>query len=469
MSPMRVLLVGAGGREHAIGAALHRSEAQLFVAAPTVNPGLKRLAQEYYTANVEDGPAIVARARQCRAQLAVLGPDASIAAGVADSLRQAGIPTLGPGQQAARLESSKAFAREFLARNGITATPTFRIVKAPGELDSALSAFSGEKFVIKPTGLTGGKGVLVGGIDFPTAADGKSRALAMLAESHGQPIVLEERLEGEEFSLMAFVDGKRVVPMPLVKDYKRALDGDLGGNTGGMGSFSTRDHLLPFIPASDRDTAVHVMEQTVAALHKEGMDYRGILYGGFLSTARGPQLLEYNARFGDPEALNVLTIYEGTDFAPLLLSVAEGETRDVFVRFRRRATVVKYLAPPGYGATSVPGGELQIDEATLARNAVTVYYGSVTPGSRAGSVVMGTSRAIALVGEGSSLKDALNRVEEGIPFVRGEFSQRHDIANAIDVTKRVTRMNSLRGIEPKPQGLVDNHTRSGPQPPQVFG
>jgi phosphoribosylamine--glycine ligase len=469
MSQIRVLLVGAGGREHALGEALHRSEAQLYVAAPTVNPGLKRRATEYFNVSVEDGASITARARQVGAQLAVLGPDAAVASGVGDTLRAAGIPTVGPGREAAQIESSKAFAREFLARNGIQETPRFRIVRSAGDVEAAMADFGDTPLVVKPSGLTGGKGVLVAGVDFASTEEGRKLAKDLL-QSTGQPVVLEERLEGEEFSLMAFVDGARVYPMPLVKDYKRALDGDLGGNTGGMGSFSTRDHLLPYVTASDRDQAVSVMERTVSAMRKEGLDYRGVLYGGFMATAHGPVLLEYNARFGDPEALNVLTVYDGTDFAPLLLSLAEGHLRTTFLQFRRRATVVKYLAPPGYGASPSPGGTLTVDEATLARNAITLYYGSVTPGPKPGTVVMGTSRAIALVGEASSLREALGRVEEGLASVRGDYAMRRDIATAIDLKKRTTHMESLRGgTRAKAPGKAENHTRSGPQPPQVFG
>ncbi|MCL4324835.1 MAG: phosphoribosylamine--glycine ligase [Candidatus Thermoplasmatota archaeon] len=468
MAGMKVLLVGSGGREHAIGEALRRSEAEVFVAAPTVNPGLHRLAREYRTLPVDDGEAITQWAKACRVSLAVLGPDASVAAGVADNLRAAGIPTVGPGKDGARMESSKAFAREFLDRHGIRETPQFQIVKSPGEIEGALSSFAETGFVLKPSWLTAGKGVLVGGVDFQTPTEGRQLASQMLAEGKGAPLVVEEKLDGEEFSLMAFVDGKHVYPMPLVKDYKRALDGDLGGNTGGMGSFSTRDHLLPYVSSADRDTSVALLERTVTALQKEGIDYRGILYAGFMMTRRGPLILEFNARFGDPEALNVLTLYNGTDFAPLLLSLAEGNLNRTFLDFRLRASVVKYLVPPGYGSHPTSGGILEIDEAALARNAISLYYGSVTPGPHPGSVVLGTSRAIALVAEASALREALVRVEDGIRCVKGTFDLRHDIATAIDLKKRTSHMDTVRATTPTTPGGVANLTRSGPQPPSVF-
>lgn len=463
---MRVLLVGAGGREHAIGETLKRSEADIFVAAPTVNPGLKRIAREYAKFRVEDGEAISAWGKRAGAEVAVLGPDAAVAAGVADQLRKAGIPTVGPGAEAAKIEASKAYARAFLEKHGIMECPAYKMVKTADELESAVRAFPEGQFVVKPSGLTGGKGVVVGGRDFKTSEEGSKFARAILAEGKGAPVVLEELLEGEEFSLMAFVDGKHSHPMPLVQDYKRAFDGDQGGNTGGMGSYSVRDWLLPFVSTDDYNDAAAIMERTVSALREEGLEYRGILYGGFMLTKSGPRVLEFNARFGDPECLNLLTIYDSTDFSDLMLGIATGSANPAHITFRKRATVVKYLVPPGYGSAPQSGGVLEVDEGAIKAAGTTLYYSSVTPGDAPDRVVMGTSRAVALVGEGSALKDALARVDDVLHCVKGTYSMRHDIASAIDVKKRVDHMRSLR--PGKNQAPAVNHTRSGPQPPTVF-
>lgn len=465
MSSTKVLIVGAGGREHALGAALARSEAQVFVAAPTPHPGLKRLSRGYKTLRVEDGAGLAAWARQIGAGLAVLGPDAAVASGVADSLRAAGVPAVGPGASAARIESSKAFARDLMARHSIPGLPKFRSVRSAEEIAPAL-AVTGEPFVVKPSWLTAGKGVWVQGVDFATREEGTAYAKRLFAEGRGEPVVLEERLEGEEFSLMAFVDGKTVHPMPVVQDYKRALEGDKGGNTGGMGSYSLRDGRLPFLSEADLTEAVDILQRTVSAMREEGLEYRGILYGGFMATRQGVHVIEFNARFGDPEALNVLTVFDGTDFSELLAGVAGGHVDPVHVRFRKRATVVKYLVPPGYGSSPKPGGILTLSPDLYLEEGVTLYYGSVTPGPKENQVVMGTSRGLALVGEGSALKDAYARVEEAVKHVQGTFEMRHDIANAVDVARRTDHVRTLRGLGPKLKEL--NRTRSGPEPPHAF-
>jgi phosphoribosylamine--glycine ligase len=465
MSSLKVILVGAGGREHAIGAALAGSEATLYVAAPTLNPGLAKIAKVFRKVEVENGDVIASWAKEVRADLAVLGPDASVAAGVADKLRDAQVPTVGPGASAGRIESSKAFARGMMEKYSVPGQPRCDEVRSPDEVERAIRSV-GEPFVVKPSWLTFGKGVWVQGPDFTTAAEGSDYAKKLLSEGKGEPVVIEQKLEGEEFSLMAFVDGKSVLPMPVVRDYKRALEDDKGGNTGGMGSYSTRNFLLPFLTEDEYGQAVSMMEKTVAALNGEGLEYRGILYGGFMLTKDGPMILEYNARFGDPEALNVLSIFDGTDFADLMLGVARGSANPVHARFRRRATVVKYLCPPGYGSHPEKGGILDVDARAIEEMGVKIYFGSVTTGKNPGEVVMGTSRAIGLVGEGSALKDAYARVEEAIGLVKGTYMMRHDVASADNVKKQVDHIKTLRATPPRDPAA--NPTRSGPSSPPVF-
>jgi phosphoribosylamine---glycine ligase len=458
--------VGGGGREHALGAALHRSEAPLFVAAPQVNPGLRTIAQDYLTTAVENADKIAGWARERRIELAVLGPEAAIAAGVADKLRAAGVPTVGPSASAGRIESSKSFARELMQRQKVPGLPAFVNVQGAEAVDRAVASFSGP-FVVKAAGLAGGKGVFVQGVDFATAEEGAAQAKRLLAAGGaGSTVVLEEKLEGEEFSLLAFVDGSAVHPMPVVQDYKRALPNDQGPNTGGMGSYSERDHLLPFLPRADFDRAVEILRATVEALRKEGLDYRGVLYGGFMLTARGPQVLEFNARFGDPEAVNVLTLFDGTDLADLLLEVANGKIDPAHVSFRRRATVCKYVVPEGYPASPRSGAVLTLDRQKILDAGVTVYYASVTPGRSPDQVVTGTSRALAIVGEASARKDAEARVEEALKYVQGAYHIRHDVGTVADVKARTDHMARLRHAPPFDP--LKNPTRSGPTPPPIF-
>ncbi len=446
---MRFLVVGGGAREHAIGAALQRAQAEVVVASANANPGLESFAAASARIDPTDPTAVAAFARAQRVDGAVIGPEAPLASGVADALRAAGIPTVGPGRDAARIESSKQFARELLTRHGIDAQPRYVIPATVEEVDRAVAGFDGP-FVVKPSGLTAGKGVWVQGVDFTEPKEAATYAKSILVQ--GGAVLLEERLDGEEFSLMAFVTDSGVYPMPVVQDFKRAQEGDRGGNTGGMGSYSQRDHLLPFLPAEARDRALSVLERTVGALRAEGLAYRGILYGGFMLTARGPVLLEYNARFGDPEGINVLTLYEEGNFAELLLGVANGRVDPNLVRFRLRATVVKYLVPPGYGDRPRAGGTVEIDAAAIERAGPHVYFGSVEPVGP-GRIRFSTSRGVALVGEASAIHEAGARVEAALRFVRGEYTLRHDIGTKEDLARRTEHVRRLLAPGAKPSPL----------------
>jgi phosphoribosylamine---glycine ligase len=446
---MRFLVVGGGAREHAIALTLERAEAEVVVASPNTNPGLERIARASARIDPTDTERIVEFARAQGVAATVIGPEAPLAAGVADALRAAEIPTVGPGRDAARIESSKLYCRELLARHGVPGQPKWSAPTSLEEADRVARDFRGP-FVVKPSGLTGGKGVWVQGPDFTEAKDGAMYAKSALVQ--GERILFEEKLEGEEFSLMAFVTDSGVYPMPAVQDFKRALEGDKGGNTGGMGSYSQRDHLLPFLCASDRDRALDILTRSVAALRAEGLSYRGILYGGFMLTAAGPVLLEFNARFGDPEGINVLTLYEEGDFAELLLGVANGRVDPNLLNFRLRATVVKYLVPPGYGDRVRAGGILSLDAGAIEATGVHVVYGSVEA-TGPGQVRLGTSRGVALVGEASAIHEASSRVEAALQFVRGEYYLRHDIGTKEDLARRWEHIRRLRAPNAKSSPL----------------
>jgi len=446
---MRFLVVGGGAREHAIGATLAQSGADIVVASANANPGLERLARSSLRVDPTDPRRVTEFGRAEGVDVAVIGPEAPLAAGVADALRDAQIPTVGPSKAAAQIESSKMFCRELLTQHAITAQPKWVAPETPEKVDAAAQGF-GVPFVVKPSGLTAGKGVWVQGSDFTEPKDGAAYAKSILAQ--GGRVVLEERLEGEEFSLMAFVTDSGVYPMPAVQDFKRALEGNQGGNTGGMGSYSQRDHLLPFLPAADRDRAVGVLEAIAKALREEGLSYRGILYGGFMLTAEGPRLLECNARFGDPEGINVLTLYEHGDFAELLRGVATGRVEPNLVHFRLRSTVVKYVVPPGYGDRPRSGGLLAIDPGAITAAGVHLFYGSVEAAGP-GAVRLGSSRGLALVGEASAIHEAGARVEAALRFVRGDYYVRHDIGTREDLARRWEHLRQLRAPGAKPSPL----------------
>ncbi|HTT74119.1 MAG TPA: phosphoribosylamine--glycine ligase [Thermoplasmata archaeon] len=446
---MRFLVVGGGAREHAIGVALRQSEAEVAVASANANPGLDGLAAATARLDPTEPEGVVAFARRTKADAAVIGPEAPLAAGVADALRAAGVPTVGPSRDAARIESSKLFCRELLARHRVDVQPRWEAPATIEEVEAAVARFPGP-FVVKPSGLTAGKGVWVQGADFTAPREGATYAKSLLLQ--GGRVLLEEKLDGEEFSQMAFVTDSGVYPMPAVQDFKRALEGNRGGMTGGMGSYSQRDHLLPFLSADDRERAIDALRRTVAAMRAEGLAYRGILYGGFLLTADGPRLLEFNARFGDPEGINVLTLYEEGDFAELLLGVATGSVDPNLVNFRLRSTVVKYLVPPGYGDRPRAGGLLTLDLAAIEAAGVHVRFGSVEAAGP-GMVKLGASRGVALVGEASAIHEAGARVEEALRYVRGDFYLRHDIGTKDDLARRWEHIRQLRAPGAKPSPL----------------
>ncbi len=445
---MRFLVVGGGAREHAIAATLVRAGAEIIVASANANPGLERLARASRRLDPTEPTGVVALARAESVDVAVIGPEAPLAAGVADALRAAEVPTVGPSQAAARIESSKLYCRELLARAGIDAQPAWSAPASIEEVESAVARFPGP-FVVKPSGLTAGKGVWVQGSDFTDPKEGAIYAKSILVQ--GGRVLLEEKLDGEEFSQMAFVTDSGVYPMPTVQDFKRAREGDQGGNTGGMGSYSQRDHLLPFLSSADRDRALEVLARTREALAQDGNPFRGILYGGFMLTARGPVLLEFNARFGDPEGINALTLYEEGDFAELLLGVADGRVDPNLLSFRLRATVLKYLVPPGYGDRPQPGGLLFLDVEAIEATGVHVFFGSVDAAGP-GTVKLGSSRGVALVGEASAIHEAGARVESALRFVKGDYYVRHDIGTKEDLARRWEHLRRLRapGAKPSP-------------------
>jgi phosphoribosylamine--glycine ligase len=449
---VRALVVGGGGREHAIALELHRAEVGVVAAMANANPGIERISSATLRADLFDNSPIVEFAIQQRVQLAVIGPEAPLANGLADALRSASVPVVGPDRATARIEWSKRFCRELLEKRGVPGNPMFRSVTDLSELKRAVADFTGP-FVVKPSGLTAGKGVWVQGSDFQTAAEGEAYAERLLASPSGRDgLLLEEKLEGEEFSQMAFVTDSGIYPMPAVQDYKRALEGNKGGNTGGMGAYSQRDHLLPFLSAEERDRALDILRQAVAALRAEGLAYRGILYGGFMLTTDGPKLLEFNARFGDPEGLNALLLYEPGDFGELMLGVATGHVDPEYVRFRLRATVAKYVVPIGYGSQPQSGAILELDEPSIEDAGVRLYFGSVEAAG-AGRVKLSSSRGIALVGEASAIHEAHRRVESALAFVKGSYYVRHDLGSKEDVAARMEHMRNVFSPSAKPSPL----------------
>ncbi|MEO7837508.1 MAG: phosphoribosylamine--glycine ligase, partial [Acidimicrobiales bacterium] len=300
-------------------------------------------------------------------------------------------------------------------------------------------------FVVKPDGLTGGKGVRVLGEHLASIEVAYDYAAGLIAQ--GGRVVIEERLQGEEFSLQSITDGSAVAHCPPVQDHKRAYEGDNGPNTGGMGSYSDADLSLPFLSGADLQAAQAINEAVVQALEMEtGESYRGVLYGGFMATTDGVRLIEYNCRFGDPEAMNVLPLLR-TDFVEICWAVAQGRLSELRVDFDAKATVCKYVVPEMYPTGSSHGEEIRVPAALLSDSRVRCYWAAVN--AEGPQVMMTGSRALAVVGLGDSLDEAERHAERAASMVEGPLRHRRDIGTRSLVESRVAHMRELRGGQRK--------------------
>ena len=439
---MRVLVVGGGGREHAMVEALRRSRAEIYAAMANQNPGIRRASKDVLLGDVTAVDPIVRWASGRQIELAIIGPEGPLEKGITDALEAAHIPTVGPSREAAQLETNKEFTRELMRDQGIPGAPRFWAFDDLAEFETFVDA-SDFEFVIKPLGLTAGKGVRVWGDHFTTKAEAIAYGKEIVTKRIGgvPRFLVEEKLVGEEFSLQAFCDGHSLVPAPLAQDHKRAYEGDKGPNTGGMGSYSDADHRLPFVTPQDFEGALETMRKTVAAMGARGTPFKGILYGGFMATKDGPKLLEFNVRFADPESMNVLPILE-TDFLEVCSRLTAG-TLPPAVSFARKATVCKYIVPMGYGSYPKAGEQLKVDEESIRRTGAKLYYASVD--QKGGHLYTTTSRSLAIVGIAANLAEAESVSEEALAFVAGSFYARRDIGKPEVIQQKVERMRKIRG------------------------
>ena len=387
---MRILVIGSGGREHALVRALSKDDVH---AAPG-NPGIEALAETHPdTAPTPDG--ILALARKLAPGLVVIGPEAPLVAGAADALREARIPCFGPDAAAARIEGSKSFAKQVMAEAGIPTAASFTC-GTPGQADQALAAF-GPPYVVKDDALAAGKGVLV------TSDLDAARAHAAACGT----VVIEEFLDGPEVSLFAVTDGMTAVPLLPAQDFKRARDGDQGPNTGGMGAYAP----LPWAPADLADQAMaQVIQPAVDTMRRRGTPYSGLLYAGLSLTAAGIRVVEFNARFGDPETQVVLDRL-GSPLAPLLAAAAAGELAGAPpLEWHPGAAVVVVIAAEGYPADPVKGDEIIGTERAGQDHAYLLHAGTARDAK--GALVTAGGRVLNAVGSGPDVAAARARAYE---------------------------------------------------------
>ena len=424
------VLVGGGGREHAIARALASDPGcELYACASNRNPGIAGLADGFETIAETAVDEVVSYATEVGADIAVVGPEAALKVGVADALDDAGVYTFGPGSEAARIETDKAFQREFMQSESIPGCPDFAVFDDTEAACDYIDGYDGD-LAVKPAGLTGGKGVRVIG-DQVTADDAK----AYLRDRDYEQVVLEERLVGEEFTVQAFVANGEVRPTPAVQDHKRAYEGDEGPNTGGMGSYSDAAPELPFMTTEDYADAVEILEATVDALP----DYKGVLYGQFMLGADGPKVVEFNARFGDPEAMNTLPVLE-TSFLDVVTAARDGDPLPQLT-FAGQATVCKYAVPDGYPTDPSSGAKITVDEDSVGD--ALLFYASVD--EREDGLYTTTSRSFAVVGVADSIAAAEKQAEDALAAAGDGLRVRHDVGKPDVVQGRIDHMADLRG------------------------
>jgi phosphoribosylamine---glycine ligase len=418
-----VLVLGSGAREHALAWRLARDEGLRRLRIAPGNGGTRAVAEGVADLDILDPAAVARHAARERYDLVVIGPEAPLAAGVADALRQASIPVFGPGAAAARLESSKAYAKEQLRRAGVAtgASVAFQ------HLDAALAHLCQLAVppVVKADWLAAGKGVTV--TDDPAAAEAAIRDLFQGAPA-GARVLLEERLVGREISVFALVSDEAVVPLGAACDYKRLLDNDEGPNTGGMGAYAP----VPWFGAAEVEEAVATIFEPIAwRMARDGSPYRGVLYAGLMLTDAGPMVLEFNARFGDPEAQVLLPLLEGA-LSQALLAVAKGDRAAMAgaVAIRRRAAVGVVVAAEGYPASPVTGRPLAGAEPASSDDdgPLLVFHGGTGRAADGGYLSTG-GRVATVVGIGDDLASARDTAYQAVEQVRLEGGQhRSDIA-----------------------------------------
>ncbi|MFI8511610.1 phosphoribosylamine--glycine ligase [Streptomyces sp. NPDC085460] len=410
---MKVLVIGGGAREHALCRSLSLDPDVTALHCAPGNAGIAEVA-EVHPVDQLDGGAVTALATGLGADLVVVGPEAPLVAGVADAVRAAGIPVFGPSQEAARLEGSKAFAKDVMAGAGVPTARSY-VCTTPAEIDEALDAF-GAPYVVKDDGLAAGKGVVV------TEDVEAARAHALACDR----VVIEEYLDGPEVSLFAITDGTTVLPLQPAQDFKRALDGDEGPNTGGMGAYSPLPWADPKLVDEVMET---VLQPTVDELRRRGTPFSGLLYAGLAITGRGVRVIEFNARFGDPETQVVLARLK-TPLAGVLLHSANGTLADQApLAWRDDAAVTVVVASHNYPDTPRTGdlieGLVEIAERD-APHAYVLHAGTKRDGD---AVVSAGGRVLSVTATGSDLAQARERAYAAVGRIRLDGSQhRTDIA-----------------------------------------
>jgi phosphoribosylamine--glycine ligase len=410
---VRTLIVGNGGRESALALRMaEHSELHAFMGHE--NPSIVRHALSsggsYVTGDACDPEAVAAYARAQAIDIAMVSADEPLQAGVVDALLAQGTRAVGPTRAGAEIEWNKVFARSLLAEVAPDAVPTLRVVTAEHEVDEAVASFGSAPVVVKPSGLTGGKGVKVMGPHLADHAEAREYALSLLARGGpGEGVLIEERILGAEFTIQAISDGSTVVFPAATYDYPFRFDGDKGPGTGGMGSLSTDEPTLPFMTPSHYEEACSIIQRVIERLADQGRHFTGVMNSGFFATADGVKVIEFNARFGDPECMNIMSLFSG-NWPELMERLSGGGLRSGDVSLAEEASLVLYLVSPDYALRQGGAYEFGLDQEMIEDAGCHVFFSSAVDLGENLYRTVGTSRAVALATTAPTLQRARDRI-----------------------------------------------------------
>ena len=437
---MRILMAGSGGREAAFAKRLSE-DAELYAVVSHENPTITECAESsgggYVVGDPADPETVARFAAEHSVDYAFINADEPLANGVVDLLLERGIRAVGGTREAARIEWDKIYSVELMGRVCPRFTPFFVVVGDAGGIESAVSEFRarGLGIAVKPQGLTGGKGVKVMPEHLPGYDDCAAYAAELLKKNPGQGVLLVERLEGIEFTIMGITDGRTLVLSPASYDYPFRFEGDRGPGTGGMGCFTDSGERLPFMTDADLEDCRGIMQSVIDDMRGRGLRFQGVLNGGFFKTGDGIKFMEFNSRFGDPEGINILCTLEGS-FSGMVASMWDGTLSEGAVRFQKKASVVKYMVAGEYPEASSEPTIFEVDVPAISGMGVGTFFASCVSAGGGRYETLKRSRVVAFAAVSDGIEDASRLVDAAISrHVRGGLEYRRDIGSREDLEK----------------------------------
>lgn len=438
----RVLVVGSWSKEQiTIEDLKQRKDLKVFAYLSTKNPEIISMADHYTVGKFDDSNGIVSFAKQKEVDLVIVTTAEPLKNGVINELKKNGIASFGPTKEGARLETDKAYARKLMRDYDVGGIPNFQVFNTTSEAINFAEQL-GWEVAVKPLGLTEGLGVKVYGDQLTSPEEVKQYISRVVKKSIGgkSKVLIEERMIGEEFSIQCFVYENRILATPAVQDFKKLLPGGNGPNTASMGSYATAGFLLPFMHQEDYDNAIRIMKDTIDAYYsKTGERAQGFLYGQYIITEDGINLVEYNFRPGDPEWMNTLFTMKN-NVCDVIFKLIHG--KEIDLQFEPKATVCKYIVPPKYPQELYQTIEVSFDKEEIQQNGVSMYYSCGLDDHNRLNV--GSERGISIIAKNSSIQNANEKVENAISKIKGEFRYRSDIGSQELIKKKVSKVSKLR-------------------------